>query len=202
MNTFICPAPSTWAQIASDLIRFWKVELNNVGPSPPYLVLSGWNYSDDYNKMNTWLNCIRWAEERDCSHLIPEIPENYWYQKDILYGFRSLEENFINNKKFDKVSKKLTQEERNLQFNAKPSKKLTKEERDHQFNLLKAKWAESFGDEYFPKRLSGKKCKRLIVKSSKWKTHPQRNSHLKPITITNVNNLLEGHTIYEIDFKK
>ena len=92
MNTYISPLPWLWGEIASGLLHFWKTELNGVGPSPPYLVLSGWSYSHDDNRMNTWLNCIKWAEERNCTHLIPEIPEKYWYQKEVLSKYRSLEE--------------------------------------------------------------------------------------------------------------
>jgi hypothetical protein len=43
-----------WAEIASRLIHFWKTKLKGVGTSPPFLVLSGWSFSDDYQRMNTW----------------------------------------------------------------------------------------------------------------------------------------------------
>ena len=92
METYICPFPDVWAFIASELISFWKIKLNEAGPPPPYLILSGWNYSDDFDRMETWMNCIKWAEERNCTHLIPELPENNWYQKKSLSRFRSFED--------------------------------------------------------------------------------------------------------------
>ncbi len=183
MKTYICPFPGVWALIASELISYWKVDLNEAGPQPPYLILSGWNYSDDFNKMETWMNCIKWAEERNCTHLIPELPENNWYQQKSLNRFQSFEDFGIYNK-----------------FH-KPSKKLTKEERAHQFNLLKTKWLTNFGADFFPKRLTGKKSKRLIVRPNDTKKFQVNQNIQANLTVSAVNQLLDGHTIYEIDFK-
>jgi hypothetical protein len=184
MKTYICPVPGFWAFIASELISFWKVNLKEAGPQPPYIILSGWNYSDDVDRMETWMNCIKWAEERNCTHLIPQIPENSWYQQETLSRFKSFEDFGIYNK-----------------FH-KPSKKLTKEERVHHFNILRSKWVTNFGTDYFPKRLTGKKCKRLIVKSNEIKTLQVNQNVQLNITVSAVNQLMDGHTIYEIDFKR
>jgi hypothetical protein len=184
MNTYISPIPAVWAGIASSLKEFWEVNLNSIGPEPPCLVLAGWNFSDDYGKMNTWLACLKWAEERNCSNLIPDIPEKYWYQKESLRKFKSIEEDFGIYVKFHKASKKLSKEERN-----------------YQFNLLKQKWNETIGDEYLQQGLLVKTVKRLIVKLNIQNSQKSENNQFKGICQLNINKLFEGHTIYEIDFK-
>ena len=75
----ICPKVDIWYATYKKLRKF--AEKNNCQPtSPPVaLVLSGWDYSDDVDKMHRWEDTVRWATDNGCIDLISSIPEDQYY---------------------------------------------------------------------------------------------------------------------------
>ena len=46
--------------------------LNQQTEKPPVpLILAGWNFSEDWQKKDRWLEIIKWANDNGCSDLIP-----------------------------------------------------------------------------------------------------------------------------------
>jgi hypothetical protein len=76
---FVSPQPHTWYAIYQRLKSHWDNEIN-VGDAPPMaLVLSGWTMSSDFEKQDRWKMTLRWAEQNNCSHLIPDLKEDEKY---------------------------------------------------------------------------------------------------------------------------
>ncbi|MBU1370821.1 MAG: hypothetical protein KJ578_04605 [Bacteroidetes bacterium] len=78
--SYISPNPKSWHKIHGLLTQFWEEKLNKTVPKPPVpLILNGWVFSSDFEKKNRWLETLKWAEENNCSHLIPQLSEEDKY---------------------------------------------------------------------------------------------------------------------------
>lgn len=61
---FVCPQPTSWADVHGALTRAWE-ESGKEGPPPPIpLILSGWTYSNDLEKAQRWRETVTWAKAR------------------------------------------------------------------------------------------------------------------------------------------
>jgi|SRR5208337_2973142 len=77
---FICPNPQPWSEIYQKLEAEW-IARGRVGSPPPVpLILNGWMASDNNAKHKRWLDTVRWAEQHDLLHLIPELPYEDQYK--------------------------------------------------------------------------------------------------------------------------
>ncbi len=77
---FISPIPKVWHEIHQSLDKYWKEELESKGEKPPTpLILAGWNFSSDFEKSVRWKSTYRWAEDRNCTHLIRKLNEEEKY---------------------------------------------------------------------------------------------------------------------------
>ncbi len=77
---YICPIPKKWHEIHQLLSNHWEKNsgLQNKKPPTP-IILAGWNFSDDWQKKERWLETIKWVKENQCEHLIPELAQDEKY---------------------------------------------------------------------------------------------------------------------------
>lgn len=77
---FITPIPIVWNEVYKNLQQYWINELEQkMSPPPKPLILAGWNFSNDIDKRERWKSTIKWANENNCEHLIPELKEDQKY---------------------------------------------------------------------------------------------------------------------------
>jgi len=75
----ICPNPIPWNKSFERLNHFAK-EHPCMPPSPPKpLILAGWAFSNDTEKMQRWEETVAWANINGCLELVKGIPENEFY---------------------------------------------------------------------------------------------------------------------------
>ena len=75
----ICPNPMPWHQAFERLTNYARSH-SCTPPSPPKpLILAGWAYSNDVEKMQRWEETIAWAEKNGCTNLVAGIPEEDFY---------------------------------------------------------------------------------------------------------------------------
>jgi hypothetical protein len=54
-----------------------EIKINpNLPKHPTYLILSGWNYSEDWEKAARWEELIAWAKENKLDNIIPDLTES------------------------------------------------------------------------------------------------------------------------------
>jgi hypothetical protein len=77
LNMNICPIPLRWNEIYEALLSACKEK--RIASSPPVpLILSGWVYSNDVEKAETWKATESWAQENGLTeHVV--VPEGDWY---------------------------------------------------------------------------------------------------------------------------
>lgn len=87
---FVCPKPNRWHQIYQDLVQNYNCatstmhepegsRINKEGGPPIPLILNGWVYSTDFDKMQQWKKTIEWADKHDLLHLIEVREEDKHY---------------------------------------------------------------------------------------------------------------------------
>lgn len=76
---FVCPQPQKWNEIHQSLKTAWEQAGSQSDVPPIPLILNGWVFSSDFEKKQRWQNTIAWAQQHDCSGLIPELTEDERY---------------------------------------------------------------------------------------------------------------------------
>jgi hypothetical protein len=75
----ICPNPMRWNDVFKRLNTYAKRH-PCVPPSPPVpLVLGGWAYSNDVEKLRRWEETVAWATSNGCSDLVRVPDEDFYY---------------------------------------------------------------------------------------------------------------------------
>lgn len=74
--TRICPKPTRWNEAFSRLREFARFHACSPPAPPVPLILAGWIFSSDIDKMRRWAETVDWADKNGCSDLISEIPES------------------------------------------------------------------------------------------------------------------------------
>lgn len=196
--TKICPNPMQWNEVYQRLSRF--AETHDCVPSlpPKPLILAGWAFSNDVEKLERWKETILWAEHNGCSQLAGSIPESDFYFADepTTYTVGPLGGPMYRAWDFD--SKK------------RPSSEILKIAMD---NLLR-QWSQIAGNELLnhtqPVKFTGKKARRLLIKADE-ASHPPWGgwAHLSSVeserrTFTKfrklVNKAISPHEVDHIDF--
>ena len=77
--TQIFPKPG-WVE--HNPCEIWETQIGSGTPPPMVLILSGWTMSNDYEKKDRWARTIDWAEQNNCSNLIPEVKDGEKYYED------------------------------------------------------------------------------------------------------------------------
>jgi len=106
---FVSPQPNTWYAIYQRLKSHWDTEIN-LGDAPPMaLVLSGWTMSSDFEKQDRWTMTLRWAEQNNCMHLIPDLKEDEKYYVSELSSYTPFYHEMKHHPKAYKPTKKEVQ---------------------------------------------------------------------------------------------
>ena len=143
---FVSPQPNTWYSIYQRMKSHWDNEII-VGDAPPMsLVLSGWTMSNDFENQDRWKMTLVWAEQNNCSQLIPNLKEDEKYFVSELSSYTTFY--------------------REMKPHPKAYKPI-KEEMQHALIELANKWKELLDAEFSintkPVSFSGKKFRSLLV---------------------------------------
>ncbi len=191
---FVSPQPNTWYAIYQRLKSHWENEMKDTMPSPMALVLSGWTMSSDFEKQERWNMTLRWAEQNNCSHLIPDLKEDEKYYVEALSSYTPFHHEMNHHPKAYKPTKKEVQ---------------------HALVELTNKWRELLGEEFAmntkPVSFSGDKYRRFLVSYQtgylppwgSWTNHlangrPSKFTELR----SKVNELIKPLAIDHIIFKE
>ncbi len=74
--------PLIWKKIYEDLEKSWRDNQCKGAPPPVPLILNGWVYSTNKQKMERWDQTLKWAKENGFSHLIPIFSSQDSYEVD------------------------------------------------------------------------------------------------------------------------
>lgn len=89
---FVSPMPLPWHEIYKKLNWYWNCQLQKKGNPPPTpLILSGWIFSNDFDKKHSWEKTMHWASENKCLELIPILKKEEIYFVDKLSSYRPYE---------------------------------------------------------------------------------------------------------------
>ncbi len=81
--TRVCPNPLPWNSVYQRLSEVAQSRPNL--PKPPIpLILNGWVYSNDAEKMNRWKDTVQWAKNAQCDEIISAVPEDDFYYTEEL----------------------------------------------------------------------------------------------------------------------
>ena len=75
----VCPNPDAWHRAFQRLSEHAKSRVCTPPVPPTPLILAGWNYSSDHEKMQRWTETVAWASTNGCSQIMDEIPECDFY---------------------------------------------------------------------------------------------------------------------------
>lgn len=147
----ICPNPIPWNNAFERLSKF-AVTHPCTPPSPPKpLILAGWAYSNDVEKMGRWEETVAWANDNGCLELVEDIPDLDFY--------------FASEPTTHAVGPAYGPMCRPWDFDSKarpPSEEVVRH-----LETLKSKWAEIVGSELAhitrPVTFTGEKARRLLV---------------------------------------
>lgn len=76
----ICPNPSRWNDVHKQLVNY--AETHSCGPSgpPAPLILAGWAYSNDTEKMRRWKETVDWASANGCVGIVEGVLDKDFYK--------------------------------------------------------------------------------------------------------------------------
>ena len=194
----ICPNPMPWNEAFTRLTTFAKTRSCSP-PSPPRpLILTGWVYSNDVEKMHRWEETVAWATENGCIEVVTGIPDHdfYFVSEPTTYAIGPAGGPMYRPWDFDKKSRPST------------------EDVASQFEMLKSRWSEIVGPELAritqPLAFTGEKARRLLVQAEYSARPPWGGwAYLSSVeterrTFTRlraaVNNAIAPHEIDHIDF--
>lgn len=163
-------------------------------PPPMALVLSGWTMSSDFEKQERWSMTLRWAEQNNCSLLIPDLKEDEKYYVDALSSYTPFYHEYKHHPK---------------------AYKPTKEEVQNALGELTHRWKEVLDEEFAmktkPVSFSGNKYRRLLVSYQSgylppWGSWTNHLANGKPSKFTElrskVNELIKPLAVDHIIFKE
>ncbi len=77
--SLVCPTPQPWYRVYQSLKDFAANNPCNPSLPPIPLILNGWVYSSDFDKMLRWKKTIEWTRANGCSFIVENIPESDFY---------------------------------------------------------------------------------------------------------------------------
>lgn len=194
----ICLNPMPWNEAFTRLTKFAKAH-PCTPPSPPKpLILAGWAYSNDVEKMRRWEETVAWATDNGCIEVVTGIPDHDFY--------------FVSEPTTYAIGPTGGPMYRPWDFDSKlrPSS----EEVALHFEMLKSRWSEIVGLELahitHPLAFTGEKARRLLVQAEYFASPPWGGwAYLSSVeterrTFTRfraaVNKAIAPHEIDHIDF--
>lgn len=187
-----------WHEAFERLTKFAQLQACTP-PSPPKpLILAGWAYSNDVERMQRWDETVDWAVKNGCANLVSEIPDSdfYFEEKPTSYAVGPLGGPMNRAWDFDLKSRP-------------PSEKIA-----HLIAVLLSRWAEIVGNELAsitrPLAFTGEKSRRLLVLANAVTTPPWGGwAHLSANELERrtftlfraaINKAIAPHEVDHIDF--
>jgi hypothetical protein len=78
----ICPNPMPWNGVFERLMEHSKRHPCTPAIPPTPLILAGWAYSNDDDKMRRWEETTAWANANGCPEAVSNIPDSDFYFVD------------------------------------------------------------------------------------------------------------------------
>ncbi len=75
----ICPNPSRWSEVFQKLLRHAETHDCDPDRPPAPLILNGWAFSNDVQKMQRWKETVDWAEANGCRSIVERISHQDFY---------------------------------------------------------------------------------------------------------------------------
>jgi len=194
----ICPNPSAWNSVFEQLTKFAQEHICSPTLPPKPLILAGWVYSNDVEKMQRWNETLSWAEKNGCSDLVEHIVDLDFYFVDEPTTYRT-----------GPMGGPMFQE-----WNFEEKDRPDENQLSELITLLFSQWKEIVGLEIAsitqPLRFSGEKARKLIVLAEtdakppwgKWIELSDQESARRTFTKFRaaINNAIAPHEVDHIDF--
>jgi hypothetical protein len=194
----VCPNPMPWNEAFKRLTNYAQLYPCNP-PSPPKpLILTGWAYSNDVDKMQRWEETVDWAKKNGCSNLVADISDRDFYvvEEPTSYSVGPMGGPMY--RAWDFEAKKRPSSEQITRF----------------MDILLSQWSEIIGNEIGsitrPLAFAGEKARRLLVYADAASTPPWGGwAHLSKKeaerrTFTHfraaINKAIAPHEVDHIDF--
>lgn len=149
-----------WNEVYKRLLRHAERQPCTPAKPPVPLILGGWNFSNDVEKMQRWQQMQRWAHENGCLELVDGIADSdfYWVEQPTTYEVGPMGGPMF--RPWDYDAKERPGDEALTKY----------------LEALKARWAEVAGAELAaataPVEFSGEKARCLIVSADQGVTPP------------------------------
>jgi hypothetical protein len=194
----VCPNPIPWKQAFERLTTHAKCRRCTPASPPTPLILAGWAYTNDEQKMRRWIETLAWANANGCAEMVNEIPDADFY--------------FVDNPSKYAIGPLGGPMYRRWDFDAKD--RPSPETLDRYLETLVCGWTEIIREELGrvtrPLAFAGKKARRLVVYADS-KVRPSwgewhRLSHLeserRAFTVfrSAINKAIAPHEIDHADF--
>src|SRR5258708_39025405 len=75
----VCPNPIPWNEAFKNLVGHATSHICTPPAPPTPLILAGWAYSNDRDKMLRWAETVAWAYANGCGQIVDEIPDRDFY---------------------------------------------------------------------------------------------------------------------------
>jgi len=194
----ICPNPMPWNTAFNRLTDYARMH-PCIPPLPPKpLILNGWVYTNDVEKLERWEETVAWAKQNGCAELVAGISKQDFYFVDDPTTYRVGPMGGPMYREWD------------LETKARPAS----EQLAQCMDALKARWPEIVGQELGsvtrPLAFTGEKARRLLVFANgsarpPWGDWSQLSSEIpERRSFTRfreaINNAIAPHQVDHIDF--
>lgn len=156
----ICPNPGAWHEAFEQLSNYAQLHPCTPPLPPKPLILAGWAYSNDVEKLQRWEETVIWAEKNGCSNIVSEIPEDVFYFAEKPTSYKVGPMGGPMYRKWDFDAKSRPSSEQIAQF----------------METLQSRWSEIVGHEIAsirrPLAFTGDKARRLLVLADSSVTPP------------------------------
>lgn len=107
----VCPLKEKWHEVYEQLLAYAESHDSILSKPPVPLILSGWWYTNDIEKMKRWNDTILWAMNNNCQRIV-DIPEEHFYyvEKPTSYAIGPLGSPMYNPWTFDSKERPSTEE--------------------------------------------------------------------------------------------
>jgi len=197
-SQLVCPNPPRWNDVFKQLIEYADGHPCNPSRPPAPLILAGWTYSNNIEKMRRWRETVDWASANGCVDIIEGIPDREFYRVDKATSYL--------------IGPMAGPCYRPWDFETKV--RPSEEELAKHFEYLSALWTDIAGSDLStitrPIALTGKKARRLLVQvegtvTPPWGGWTYRSSHeaaRRSFTRfrSAVNKAISPHEVDHIDF--
>lgn len=194
----ICPNPTPWHEVFEQLTKYAQSHPCTPSSPPKPLILAGWAYSNDIEKMQRWEETLKWAAKNGCANLVSGISNSDFY--------------FAENPTNYTVGPLGGPMYRPWDFEAKS--RPSSDQVIQLMDTLLSRWSEIVGSELAgvtrPLAFNGEKARRLLVLANtaatppwgSWSQLSTQESKRRTFTHlrTAINNAISPHEVDHIDF--